>query len=99
MLHVIVPTADDKMRFGPDDLATDLKPTRFQTLSHNDRLRASVPHVDHRSTKQLPGIAPIGSIVIGNRSRRPVRLAKGLIPPRGLVVDTIRWIRHHDARL
>src|SRR5262249_12621953 len=30
VLHVIVPTADNKMRFSPDDLTPDLKPTGFE---------------------------------------------------------------------
>src|ERR1041385_7984441 len=98
MLHMIMSAADDKMLFTPDNLAADLKPTRFQTLSYSHRFRAGVPHVSHRSTEQLPRIAPIGSIVIANRSRRTVCLAKGLIPPPRLIIDTIGGIGHHEVR-
>src|SRR5215831_3439473 len=38
MLHVVVSTADHKVGLSPDDLAADVEPTGFQTLSHNDGL-------------------------------------------------------------
>src|SRR5439155_8591802 len=69
VLDVVVPAADDKMRLAPDDLAADLKPTRFETLCHDDRLCAGVPHVRDRSLKQYPGFAPVRPIIILDDSR------------------------------
>src|SRR5262245_37856840 len=98
MLHVVVTTADHKMGFSPDDLAADLEPTGFQTLSHSNRLHTRMPDIGHRSGKQVPGFAPIGPIVVANGSDRTVRLPKGRIAPFGLIVDAIGRIGHHQHR-
>src|SRR5207302_714627 len=96
VLHMIVASADDEVRLGPDDLTADLETTRLQTCGNDDGFRAGMPDVGNRSSKPFPGVSPVGSIVVLNGSRRSVPFAESLVAPFRTIVDPIGRIGHHQ---
>lgn len=61
---VVIPAPDHQLTLGPNYLGAEGEPFFFQAGGDNVGHDASVPHVGHIAREMLPGIPPIGNVVV-----------------------------------
>ena len=98
MLPMIVAAGEHQAWLRPYDLGPDQETACVKTLGHGPPVDPGVPDIGDLARKQAPGIAPVGAIVVIDLAGPRGRGNTGLDSPVGIVLDAIRWVRHHQVR-
>ena len=90
MLPMIIATADHEARLVPDDLRADVEAACLQARCEGGGVKGGVPDIDHVAGKQRPCLAPVGAVVVQDRSLcQSLRCYAALLPPGWIVVHAI----------
>ena len=97
MLPMVMPPPEHEPVLSPYYLRPDVEPARDQAVRDGAGVEGAMPDIGHIAGEQLPGLAPVGPVVVLHLADSRGVAEPGPVAPRGVILHAVWRIGHHQV--